>query len=74
MPQVGCGLGGLSWEQVRPLIEEHLGPIAQEVLVYVRSGPVEVCEVKPEKSSQLPLFPSTGCQSEQAAQKTITPE
>lgn len=24
LPKVGCGLGGLDWEQVRPLIEKYL--------------------------------------------------
>jgi O-acetyl-ADP-ribose deacetylase (regulator of RNase III) len=35
MPQVGCGLGGLRWDQVQPLIEQYLGDEPLEVEVYV---------------------------------------
>ncbi len=27
IPPLGCGLGGLAWADVRPLIERHLGAI-----------------------------------------------
>lgn len=27
IPRLGCGLGGLDWKDVRPLIEHHLGSI-----------------------------------------------
>ena len=27
VPRLGCGLGGLNWAHVRPLIEKHLGDI-----------------------------------------------
>ena len=36
LPPLGCGLGGLKWNDVRPFIEKHLSPIADlEVYVYV---------------------------------------
>lgn len=36
MPALGCGLGGLRWEDVRPLIEQQLAPIAHvETFVYL---------------------------------------
>lgn len=36
IPPLGCGLGGLDWEQVRPLMEIHLGEISNvSVLVFV---------------------------------------
>ncbi len=35
IPPLGCGLGGLKWSDVRPLIEKYLGPISDlEVFVY----------------------------------------
>lgn len=35
MPALGCGLGGLSWSEVRPLIVKHLGAIPDlDVYVY----------------------------------------
>ncbi len=35
LPALGCGNGGLSWERVRGLIAQHLGPIPDlEVFVY----------------------------------------
>ena len=34
-PKLGCGLGGLDWNAVRPLIEQTLGDLeAVEVVVY----------------------------------------
>ena len=27
IPQLGCGLGGLPWAEVRPVIEKHLGKL-----------------------------------------------
>ncbi len=34
IPALGCGLGGLSWEKVKPLIESHLGKLSIRVNVY----------------------------------------
>ena len=35
MPALGCGLGGLKWSEVQPLIEKHLGGIPDlDVYVY----------------------------------------
>lgn len=39
MPQIGCGLGGLNWKDVKPLIEKHLGTEALEVDVYIVDKP-----------------------------------
>lgn len=38
VPALGCGLGGLDWKDVRPLIEEALGDLETRVLLY---GPKE---------------------------------
>lgn len=33
-PALGCGLGGLSWDEVRPIMERWLGQMRGEVLMY----------------------------------------
>jgi O-acetyl-ADP-ribose deacetylase (regulator of RNase III) len=39
IPPLGCGLGGLAWEQVRPLIEAALARVPDvEAIVFVPSG------------------------------------
>jgi O-acetyl-ADP-ribose deacetylase (regulator of RNase III) len=35
MPQIGCGLGGLDWEQVKPLIEKYFKEEKIEIEVYL---------------------------------------
>ena len=34
IPPLGCGLGGLQWEQVKVLIEQYLDPLSNLVEVY----------------------------------------
>lgn len=34
IPALGCGVGGADWNVVRPLMENVLGQIAQDVLLY----------------------------------------
>jgi len=52
LPPLGCGNGNLKWEDVRPLIEKHLGHISDlEVFVYETSVAVS-------KRSQKPLIES----------------
>jgi O-acetyl-ADP-ribose deacetylase (regulator of RNase III) len=35
LPPLGCGLGGLDWQDVKPLVEKYLGPLPDlEVYVY----------------------------------------
>lgn len=34
LPPLGCGLGGLDWDVVLPMILKHLGPSKAMVLVY----------------------------------------
>ena len=34
IPPLGCGLGGLQWSDVEPLIEQLLGPLDVDVRIY----------------------------------------
>lgn len=34
IPALGCGLGGLEWEEVKPLIEKYLGDLDCRVVVF----------------------------------------
>ncbi len=34
MPRLGCGLGGLKWDDVRPLVERHFKGAKCQVIVY----------------------------------------
>lgn len=38
LPRLGCGLGGLNWEDVRPLIESAIGDL-DDVEIVVYDGP-----------------------------------
>jgi len=35
LPRLGCGVGGLDWAEVKPLIEKQLGDLGIPVYVYV---------------------------------------
>ncbi len=37
-PKLGCGLGGLSWDEVGPLMAKHLDPLPVDVEIYIASG------------------------------------
>jgi O-acetyl-ADP-ribose deacetylase (regulator of RNase III) len=34
LPKLACGVGGLEWNEVRPLIDEHLGDLNIPVILY----------------------------------------
>ncbi|HXB09465.1 MAG TPA: macro domain-containing protein [Puia sp.] len=34
LPLLGCGYGGLEWDKVRPMIEQHLGGSEARIVVY----------------------------------------
>ncbi len=43
MPALGCGLGGLKWSEVQPLIVKHLGDLPDlDVYVYEPQGAVAI--------------------------------
>ncbi|MCI1751763.1 MAG: macro domain-containing protein [Flavobacteriales bacterium] len=75
LPPLGCGNGGLDWEEVKPLIERHLGGLDLEVVVYepsahvrdlLRKEPVQAAKLTPARSillSALFQYERTGASS-----------
>jgi O-acetyl-ADP-ribose deacetylase (regulator of RNase III) len=55
VPPLGCGLGGLHWEAVRPIIEEAFGQVPEvQVLLYEPAGaPAPEAMVKQAKSPNM---------------------
>ena len=51
MPPLGCGNGGLRWEDVRPLIEKHLGTL-EDLDVYVYEPAAAAAEPDPRRRTQ----------------------
>jgi O-acetyl-ADP-ribose deacetylase (regulator of RNase III) len=54
LPPLGCGNGGLSWEDVRPLIEKHLRGLSD-----VRVTVLEPVESRERPEHRTPAFPMT---------------
>ncbi|MFN8607507.1 MAG: macro domain-containing protein [Vulcanimicrobiota bacterium] len=47
VPPLGCGLGGLDWEKVLPMIQKHLGNLqGVNVLVYAPAGAPQATALK----------------------------
>ena len=54
MPALGCGLGGLKWSEVQPLIVKHLGSIPDlDVYVYEPQGAVVIKSDSDERDSRV---------------------
>jgi O-acetyl-ADP-ribose deacetylase (regulator of RNase III) len=49
LPHLGCGNGGLNWEDVWPLVEKHLGPLGISIEIYAPPAPTAAHQVKEEK-------------------------
>lgn len=48
-PMLGCGNGGLNWEEVRPLMEYYLSELPIQIFIYTGPGPNSVWLDKPIK-------------------------
>ena len=44
LPRIATGVGGLEWDEVRPLVEEYLGDLPIPVLVYTTFHPGQVAD------------------------------
>lgn len=55
IPPLGCGLGGLNWQEVRPMIEQAFHELPEvRVLVYAPAGaPAAIAMVKEKKAPQM---------------------
>jgi O-acetyl-ADP-ribose deacetylase (regulator of RNase III) len=58
LPPLGCGNGGLNWEDVKPEIETALGDLPLDVVVYEPSPEVKAILKKEEKESAARLTPA----------------
>jgi hypothetical protein len=36
LPMLGCGLGGLDWVDVRPLLEKYLNKLDRTIEIYIK--------------------------------------
>lgn len=52
MPALGCGYGGLNWEDVRPLIEKYLSDLEIDIEVYEPGSQAIWIENEPESKSE----------------------
>lgn len=50
MPPLGCGLGGLNWNEVKLLIEKYLGPI-EDLNVYVYESTVAKSNIDSDENN-----------------------
>lgn len=57
LPPLGCGNGGLDWEVVREMIEQHLGKLNVDVFVYKPNDAVKAILQKENAIKQVKLTP-----------------
>jgi O-acetyl-ADP-ribose deacetylase (regulator of RNase III) len=65
LPPLGCGLGGLNWNDVKNLINKHLGQI-DDLDVYVYEPETSVSDDEDKKSKQRPISKSEGMAAQQS--------
>ncbi len=59
LPPLGCGLGGLDWAEVRPLIDQYLGNLTEvEVIVYEPNEAIKALLQKENMSKEVELTPA----------------
>ena len=46
LPPLGCGLGGLSWTEVEPLIERHLAPLVKTPITVYLPGNIPAHKIR----------------------------
>ncbi|MBW7874859.1 MAG: macro domain-containing protein [Candidatus Cloacimonetes bacterium] len=63
IPPLGCGLGGLDWAQVRPIIEDKLASLKDvSILVFEPASTPKVAATIPDQSQKPPLMtPGRAC-------------
>ena len=52
-PRLGCGNGGLDWDQVRPLMEKHLRNLSIQIYIHDFTVPIGLPEHMEELAQQL---------------------
>ncbi len=57
LPPLGCGNGGLDWNEVKPVIEKTLGDLTIDIIVYEPSSDVQEILKNEEKPSSSRLTP-----------------
>jgi O-acetyl-ADP-ribose deacetylase (regulator of RNase III) len=58
LPPLGCGNGGLDWEKVKPMIDQYLGDLPAEVLVYTPNDQIKEVLQNESVNKEIKLSPA----------------